>query len=217
MWQWLIEIPSLVLEAFLHELKCWTSWKFDVDARWKVTGSWRLAGFNIWMPQKTVPNFMAICADVFQIIEPTLPPLEPQHDYKNNTKQEWKSFNCNRCNIKTLFDPHASFPPCRTAWSTRSACMSSLTSRATRWRSRRMMCPPSGRMASVTEWAAWGCQEERECTQTHTQQNSCRWKQMDSAEVQALCFVTKDLQPGKQMCLFFIYKSSRGSVLKTLS
>ncbi|XP_030006692.1 beta-crystallin B1-like [Sphaeramia orbicularis] len=45
-------------------------------------------------------------------------------------------------------------PSAWTAWSTRSACMSSLTSRATRWRSRRMMCPPSGRMASATEWAA---------------------------------------------------------------
>ena len=57
---------------------------------------------------------------------------------------------------------------CRTAWSTRSACSSTLTSRATRWRSRRMTFLPCGRMASPTGWAAWGSPEECEYTHPHT-------------------------------------------------
>lgn len=44
---------------------------------------------------------------------------------------------------------------------TRSPCMSLLTSRATRWKSRRMTCPAFGLTASATVWAACRCPVER--------------------------------------------------------
>lgn len=44
---------------------------------------------------------------------------------------------------------------------TRSPCTSLLTSRATRWKSRRTTCPASGLTASATAWAACRCPVER--------------------------------------------------------
>lgn len=62
-----------------------------------------------------------------------------------------------------ILTPHASrslsFP--RILRSTRSACLKEPTSRAIRWRFRRMTCPVSGSMASVTVWAVWGSPVER--------------------------------------------------------
>lgn len=64
-----------------------------------------------------------------------------------------QSFGC------TAQHPPSVFP--RRLRTTKSPSTSLLTSRATRWKSRRTMCPASGLMASATAWAACRCPVER--------------------------------------------------------
>lgn len=77
------------------------------------------------------------------------------------------------CSKAPGLQPHCPAPSLclpRRLRTTKSPSTSLLTSRATRWKSRRTMCPACGLMVSATAWAACRCPVERKlgCRQTES-------------------------------------------------